>query len=83
MRYRGVCHIELNVPEYDVAPSFYDRMFGWLGYSSFGTLGIAGCLGTCYAALPHSYIGIQPASGDGRLRHELRAARFANFIARS
>jgi catechol 2,3-dioxygenase-like lactoylglutathione lyase family enzyme len=72
MRRRGLCHVDLNVPEYDAALSFYDRMFGWLGYLSFGTLGIAGCHGTYYVAFPHSYIGIQPASDDERPRHELR-----------
>jgi predicted enzyme related to lactoylglutathione lyase len=37
---RGLCHVDLNVPDSDRALGFYDRMFGWLGYRSFSTLGI-------------------------------------------
>jgi predicted enzyme related to lactoylglutathione lyase len=40
MRFRGLCHVELNVPDYERAIEFYDKMFGWLGFSSFSTLGI-------------------------------------------
>jgi len=63
MRFRGVHHVEINVPEYDKAIPFYDRMFGWLGYSSFETLGIE-YMSTYYVAFPHSYIGIQPAKSE-------------------
>ena len=70
MRFRGVNHIDLCVPDYPNALGFYDRMFGWLGYKSFGTLGVS-YEATYYVALPHSYIGIHPAGeGDtGRLDH--------------
>ncbi len=71
MRLRGLAHVELNVPDYETAIAFYDRMFGWLGYRSFTTLGIE-YVSTYYIAFPHSYIGIQPAAGDTRLQHELR-----------
>lgn len=69
MRFRGVHHIELTVPNYDSAIEFYDRMFGWLGYKSFWTLDIE-YRSTYYVAgllphFPHSYIGIQPAKGEG------------------
>ena len=57
---RGVCHVEINVPNYEQAIAFYDQMFGWLGYKSFSTLGID-YVGTYYAAFPHSYIGVQPS----------------------
>ena len=64
MRLRGVHHVEINAIDYESSIEFYDRMFGWLGYSSFSTLGIE-FVGTYYHAFPHSYIGIQPAkSGD-------------------
>lgn len=69
MRLRGVSHVELNVPDYQTAIAFYDRMFGWLGYGSFSTLGIE-YVSTYYIAFPHSYIGIQPAAGDTRLQYE-------------
>ena len=71
MRLRGVCHLELNVPDYDRAIAFYDQMFGWLGYSSFSTLGI-GYISTYYCAFPHSYIGIQPSHHPEHLEHEER-----------
>ena len=63
MRFRGVHHVEFAVLNYDESIRFYDKMFGWLGYASFWTLGVE-YLGTYYMArLPffHSYIGIQPA----------------------
>lgn len=69
MRFRGLCHLELNVPDYERAVAFYDRMFGWLGYSSFSTLGI-GYVGTYYTAFPHSYIGIQPSLHPEHLNYE-------------
>jgi catechol 2,3-dioxygenase-like lactoylglutathione lyase family enzyme len=69
MRFRGLCHIELNVPDYERAIEFYDRMFGWLGYSSFSTLGI-GYISTYYTAFPHSYIGIQPSQHPECVKHE-------------
>ncbi len=71
MRLRGLCHVELNVPDYEQAIGFYDRMFGWLGYSSFSTLGI-GYVSTYYTALPHSYIGIQPSPHPEPLDYEER-----------
>ncbi len=74
MRFRGLHHIELSVPDYDQSIRFYDRMFGWLGYKSFWTLNI-GYKSTYYMArfpIPHSYIGIQPALTGGKLQHEAR-----------
>ena len=76
MRWRGICHVELSVPDYEIAVAFYDRMFGWLGYRSFWTLDIV-YRSTYYMARfpwPHSYIGIQPAKTGGRLDHAARAA---------
>ena len=70
MRFRGISHVELNVPNYQASIPFYDRMFGWLGYSSFQTLGIGGHTSTYYVAFPHSCIGIQPAKTPGRGRYE-------------
>lgn len=75
MRFRGVHHIEFSVPDYENSIAFYDRMFGWLGYTSFWTLDI-GYRSTYYMArfpIPHSYIGIQPAQTGGHLNHEQRA----------
>ena len=75
MRFRGVHHVELSVPDYEESVQFYDRMFGWLGYKSFGTLGI-GYVSTYYMArfpLPHSYIGIQPAGRPGKLDYRAHA----------
>jgi catechol 2,3-dioxygenase-like lactoylglutathione lyase family enzyme len=69
MRFRGLCHVELNVPNYENAIQFFDRMFGWLGYSSFSTLGI-GYISTYYTAFPHSYIGIQPSRSSEHLEYE-------------
>ena len=71
MRCRGLHHVELNVPDYEKNILFYDRMFGWLGYSSFGTLGIE-YIGTYYYAFPHSYIGIQPANSQEPYQFEER-----------
>ena len=71
MRFRGVHHVELSVPDYENAIAFYDRMFGWLGYRSFWTLDV-GYRSTYYMArfpFPHSYIGIQPARDGERLDH--------------
>ncbi|PWE29448.1 hypothetical protein DDZ14_17020 [Maritimibacter sp. 55A14] len=75
MRWRGISHLELSVPDYDNAVTFYDRMFGWLGYKSFWTLDI-GYRSTYYMARfpwPHSYVGIQPARTGGKLDHGARA----------
>lgn len=75
MRFRGVHHIEVSVLDYENSVRFYDRMFGWLGYKSFETLGI-GYRSTYYMArfpVPHSYVGIQPAARGGRLNHEDQA----------
>lgn len=75
MRSRGVHHVEVSVLNYDESIKFYDRMFGWLGYSSFWTLGVE-YRSTYYVArptFPHSYIGIQPARGGQSLRYEDRA----------
>jgi catechol 2,3-dioxygenase-like lactoylglutathione lyase family enzyme len=66
MRLRGVHHVEINVVDYENSIKFYDRMFGWLGYSSFSTLGIE-YEGTYYHAFPHSYVGIQPAKSNDPL----------------
>jgi len=80
MRFRGVSHVELNVLNYEASIPFYDRMFGWLSYSSFQTLGIGGYTATYYTAFPHSCIGIQPAKTPGRVRHEEMTAGI-NHIA--
>lgn len=72
MRFRGVHHVEFSVPDYENSIKFYDQMFGWLGYKSFWTLDI-GYRSTYYMArfpIPHSYIGIQPASGQTHLDSE-------------
>lgn len=74
MRWRGLHHVELSVVDYDASVAFYDRMFGWLGYKSFWTLDI-GYRSTYYVpslALPHSYIGIQPAKTGTKLNHGTR-----------
>lgn len=72
MRFRGVHHVEFSVPHYQDSVQFYDRMFGWLGYASFWTLDV-GYRSTYYVALPHSYIGIQPAQPDDAARLNFRA----------
>ncbi|MEJ2644561.1 MAG: VOC family protein [Gammaproteobacteria bacterium] len=72
MRFRGVHHVEFSVLDYENSIRFYDRMFGWLGYTSFWTLDV-GYRSTYYMArfpLPHSYIGIQPAAEGERLNPE-------------
>jgi catechol 2,3-dioxygenase-like lactoylglutathione lyase family enzyme len=71
MRWRGVSHVEFAVLDYDQSIAFYDAMFGWLGYSSFSTLGME------YQSIyymtrfvnPHSYIGIQPSRTGTKLKH--------------
>jgi catechol 2,3-dioxygenase-like lactoylglutathione lyase family enzyme len=75
MRFKGVHHVELSVLDYEESIKFYDRMFGWLGYSSFWTLDI-GYRSTYYMArfpLFHSYIGIQPAKAGQKLKHNERS----------
>ncbi|WP_353980230.1 VOC family protein [Salinicola endophyticus] len=75
MRWRGINHLELSVIDYEASVAFYDRLFGWLGYTSFWTLDI-GYRSTYYMArfpLPHSYIGLQPAQSGGKLDHAARA----------
>lgn len=76
MRFRGLHHVELSVLDYPASVAFFDRMFGWLGYTSFWTLDL-GYRSTYYMArfpFPHSYIGIQPARTGARLSHAERAA---------
>lgn len=71
MRWKGVHHVELSVLDYADATAFFDRMFGWLGYTSFWSLDL-GYRSTYYMArfpLPHSYIGIQPAASGEALDH--------------
>lgn len=75
MRWRGINHVEFSVLEYEKSVTFYDRMFGWLGYRSFWTLDV-GYRSTYYMArfpMPHSYIGIQPAKSGEKLDHERRS----------
>ena len=75
MRWRGINHVEFSVLDYETSVAFYDRMFGWLGYSSFWTMDI-GYRSTYYMArfpIPHSYIGIQPAKAGEKLDHDARA----------
>jgi catechol 2,3-dioxygenase-like lactoylglutathione lyase family enzyme len=75
MRLRGVHHVEFSVLDYDNSIKFYDRMFGWLGYTSFWSLDI-GYHSTYYVArfpIPHSYIGIQRAQQGGKLIPENQA----------
>ena len=38
MRWRGVSHVEFAVLDYDDSITFYDALFGWLGYDSFSSL---------------------------------------------
>jgi catechol 2,3-dioxygenase-like lactoylglutathione lyase family enzyme len=84
VRGRGVHHVEFSVPDYDDSIRFYDRMFGWLGYKSFWTLGVE-YLSTYYVAgfpFIHSYIGIQPATVEtDRRLDEKRYAPGINHIA--
>ncbi|OBF13374.1 hypothetical protein A5730_02915 [Mycobacterium sp. ACS4054] len=75
MRWRGVCHVEFAVLDYDQSIAFYDALFGWLGYSSFSSLNME-YESTYYMtrnANPHSYIGIQPAHTGGKLTHRNQA----------
>jgi catechol 2,3-dioxygenase-like lactoylglutathione lyase family enzyme len=70
-RSRGIHHVELSVLDYEKSIEFFDKMFGWLGYTSFWTLDI-GYRSTYYMArFPffHSYIGIQPAEAGGKLAY--------------
>lgn len=82
MRWRGVCHVEFAVLEYEDSITFYDALFGWLGYSSFSSLNME-YESTYYMtrnANPHSYIGIQPARTGGKLTHSDQAVGI-NHIA--
>lgn len=79
---KGISHIEVNVPDYKKALPFYDRMFGWLGWKSFSTLGID-YMGTYYTAFPHSYIGIQPAKIDESARSHTKQRTGLNHISLS
>lgn len=75
MRFRGIHHVEVSVINYEESIKFYDKMFAWLGYSSFWTLDIE-YRSTYYLArppFPHSYIGIQPARTAQSLNYEDRA----------
>lgn len=71
MRWRGVHHIEFSVLNYEESITFFDKMFGWLGYKSFWTLDIDYRSTYYIARFPffHSYIGIQPAESGDKLRH--------------
>jgi catechol 2,3-dioxygenase-like lactoylglutathione lyase family enzyme len=64
----------VSVINYEESVQFYDKMFGWLGYSSFWTLDIE-YRSTYYMTrppFPHSYIGIQPAKSDQPIHYEDR-----------
>ena len=69
MRFKGIHHIELSVLNYEESLTFFDRMFGWLGYKSFWTLDIDYRSTYYMARFPffHSYIGIQPAQTGNKL----------------
>ena len=69
MRMKGVHHIEFSVLDYDESITFFDKMFGWLGYKSFWTLDIEYRSTYYMARFPffHSYIGIQPAKTGNKL----------------
>ncbi|MPQ96326.1 hypothetical protein F8R15_21315, partial [Thioclava sp. JE_KL1] len=72
MRWKGIHHVEFSVLEYDKSIAFFDKLFGWLGYTSFWTLDI-GYRSTYYMArFPffHSYIGIQPATSGEKLKSD-------------
>ncbi|MDX1804507.1 MAG: hypothetical protein R3292_10535 [Alcanivorax sp.] len=76
MRWKGLHHVEFSVLDYEASVAFFDRLFGWLGYTSFWTLDI-GYRSTYYMArFPffHSYIGIQPAQSGSKLDHAARTA---------
>lgn len=71
MRWRGVCHVKFAVLDYGDSIAFYDKLFGWLGYSSFSSLNME-YQSTYYMTRnvkPHSYIGIQPARIGAKLMH--------------
>jgi catechol 2,3-dioxygenase-like lactoylglutathione lyase family enzyme len=72
MRLRGVHHVEVAVLRYDESIAFYDKMFGWLGYTSFWTLGVEYVSTYYMARFPffHSYIGIQPAQTGAKIAWE-------------
>jgi catechol 2,3-dioxygenase-like lactoylglutathione lyase family enzyme len=83
MRWRGVHHVEFAVLDYDDSIAFYDKMFGWLGYSSFSTMDMeyqSIYYMTRIASSPHSYIGIQPARAGSKLQHHDQAVGI-NHIA--
>jgi len=83
MRWRGVNHVEFSVINNDESIKFYDRMFGCLGYVSLWTLDV-GHRSTYYLArppVPHSFIGIQPATSDQPLN--LGLAPLASITLRS
>jgi catechol 2,3-dioxygenase-like lactoylglutathione lyase family enzyme len=71
MRLKGVHHVEFSVLDYENSIKFFDKMFGWLGYSSFWTLDIEYRSTYYMARFPffHSYIGIQPAKSGKKLHH--------------
>lgn len=82
MRWRGVCHVEFAVLDYEESIAFYDALFGWLGFSSFSTLNME-YESTYYMTRnvnPHSYIGIQPARTGVKLTHSDQAVGI-NHIA--
>jgi catechol 2,3-dioxygenase-like lactoylglutathione lyase family enzyme len=82
MRWRGVCHVEFSVLDYNDSIAFYDALFGWLGYSSFSSLNME-YQSTYYVTRhvnPHSYIGIQPARTGEKLTHRAQAVGI-NHIA--
>ena len=76
MRFKGIHHIELSVLNYEESLTFFDRMFGWLGYKSFWTLDIDYRSTYYMARFPffHSYIGIQPAKTGNKLVPEEHAS---------
>lgn len=69
MRWKGIHHVEFSVLNYDESVAFFDKMFGWLGYTSFWTLDIGYRSHYYMARFPlfHSYIGIQPAKDGAKL----------------
>lgn len=82
MRWRGVHHVEFAVLDYDDSITFYDAMFGWLGYLSFSTLDIE-YRSTYYMTrfpAPHSFVGIQPALSGAKLHLPAQAVGI-NHIA--
>ena len=61
--------------DYPASIAFFDKMFGWLGYTSFWTLEIEYTSTYYMARYPffHSYIGIQAARTGQKLQHADRA----------